>query len=359
VVHGADAHAWPEVYLGAALGWVSFEPTPARPVGQLSPEGVVGPAGRTVPPTGPATGPPTSVPTATSTPTTTPPTGSPTSKPSNATPTSGPAGSRGSRSATSAPATTDADGGWPAGAWTALGVALALLLGLLAVVALPVVLTGATLPTTRRRRRRAHEHPSLAVLDAYRTAQRALAPLGLAAPPTDSPVRQAENLVALAVQDGEAGGAGQAGQVGQPPATDATDAPMGVPGVGPTDVGRLASALEDGLLLARALEQVCFASVPATGEQASEAYRRATRLRRARAAGSPPSGSASSSGRTPVRERPRRSNANGRSSRSSSKRPGAASRTTASGPGRRPRSSARPRRNRPISRSASAASTST
>ena len=27
-VTGADAHVWPEVYLGAAAGWVSFEPTP-------------------------------------------------------------------------------------------------------------------------------------------------------------------------------------------------------------------------------------------------------------------------------------------------------------------------------------------
>ncbi len=28
-VTGADAHSWPEVYLGPAAGWVSFEPTPA------------------------------------------------------------------------------------------------------------------------------------------------------------------------------------------------------------------------------------------------------------------------------------------------------------------------------------------
>jgi transglutaminase-like putative cysteine protease len=28
-VTGADAHVWPEVYLGPALGWTSFEPTPA------------------------------------------------------------------------------------------------------------------------------------------------------------------------------------------------------------------------------------------------------------------------------------------------------------------------------------------
>jgi transglutaminase-like putative cysteine protease len=37
IVSGADAHAWPEVYLGAASGWVSFEPTPELPSGELSP----------------------------------------------------------------------------------------------------------------------------------------------------------------------------------------------------------------------------------------------------------------------------------------------------------------------------------
>jgi transglutaminase-like putative cysteine protease len=29
-VFGGDAHAWPEIYMGAQLGWVSFEPTPGR-----------------------------------------------------------------------------------------------------------------------------------------------------------------------------------------------------------------------------------------------------------------------------------------------------------------------------------------
>jgi len=58
-IRGDDAHAWPEVYLGPAAGWVSFEPTPQRLTGEVAPEGVVGPTGveTTVPP--PGTSPPT------------------------------------------------------------------------------------------------------------------------------------------------------------------------------------------------------------------------------------------------------------------------------------------------------------
>jgi transglutaminase-like putative cysteine protease len=44
-VRGEDAHAWPQVYLGPRAGWVSFEPTPQQPRGELAPEGVVGPSG--------------------------------------------------------------------------------------------------------------------------------------------------------------------------------------------------------------------------------------------------------------------------------------------------------------------------
>ena len=37
IVHGTDAHAWPEVYFGEELGWVRFEPTP-RPDSTIVPE---------------------------------------------------------------------------------------------------------------------------------------------------------------------------------------------------------------------------------------------------------------------------------------------------------------------------------
>ena len=48
-VTGADAHAWPEVYLGQQAGWVTFEPTPQQPRGDLAAEGVIGPSGVTQP----------------------------------------------------------------------------------------------------------------------------------------------------------------------------------------------------------------------------------------------------------------------------------------------------------------------
>jgi transglutaminase-like putative cysteine protease len=51
IVRGADAHEWPEVYLGAGSGWVSFEPTPQLPSGELSPPSVVGPTGIQLPTT--------------------------------------------------------------------------------------------------------------------------------------------------------------------------------------------------------------------------------------------------------------------------------------------------------------------
>jgi len=40
VVRGIDAHAWPQVLLGGS--WISFEPTPQLPSGELAPPGVVG-----------------------------------------------------------------------------------------------------------------------------------------------------------------------------------------------------------------------------------------------------------------------------------------------------------------------------
>ncbi len=43
VIRGSDAHAWPQVLIGAT--WVSFEPTPQLPSGELTPPGVLGPAG--------------------------------------------------------------------------------------------------------------------------------------------------------------------------------------------------------------------------------------------------------------------------------------------------------------------------
>src|SRR5665213_186029 len=61
VIRGSDAHAWPQVLIGAT--WLSFEPTPQLPSGELSPPGVLGPAGLgQANPTGHATQPPVSIP---------------------------------------------------------------------------------------------------------------------------------------------------------------------------------------------------------------------------------------------------------------------------------------------------------
>jgi transglutaminase-like putative cysteine protease len=61
VVRGSDAHAWPQVLVDG--NWVSFEPTPQLPSGELSPPGVLGPTGLGRPnPTGPGTFPNVSIP---------------------------------------------------------------------------------------------------------------------------------------------------------------------------------------------------------------------------------------------------------------------------------------------------------
>ncbi len=44
-ITGADAHAWPEVYLGGAIGWMSVEPAPVALAGSAIPLGVLGPGG--------------------------------------------------------------------------------------------------------------------------------------------------------------------------------------------------------------------------------------------------------------------------------------------------------------------------
>jgi transglutaminase-like putative cysteine protease len=61
VVRGGDAHAWPQVLIDG--NWVSFEPTPQLPSGELAPPGVLGPSGLGPPnPTGPGSLPPVSLP---------------------------------------------------------------------------------------------------------------------------------------------------------------------------------------------------------------------------------------------------------------------------------------------------------
>ncbi len=71
IVRGSDAHAWPQVLINGS--WVSFEPTPQLPSGELAPPGVLGPAGLGQPnPTGHGTPPSVSIPTVTAPPPTSP-----------------------------------------------------------------------------------------------------------------------------------------------------------------------------------------------------------------------------------------------------------------------------------------------
>ncbi len=125
-VKGDDAHAWPQVYLGPAAGWVSFEPTPQRLTGELAPEGVVGPTGiETVPP------PPAVTPSSTTPPSPTtaaPTTAAPaTAAPTTAAPTvtSSPKGATGSASS---PAGSSA--GVSGTEWALIGVAGAIVIAL-------------------------------------------------------------------------------------------------------------------------------------------------------------------------------------------------------------------------------------
>jgi len=73
VVRGRDAHAWPQVLINGS--WVSFEPTPQLPSGELSPPGVLGPSGlgQPNPPGQTTTRPPVSVPAVTAPAATSPP----------------------------------------------------------------------------------------------------------------------------------------------------------------------------------------------------------------------------------------------------------------------------------------------
>jgi transglutaminase-like putative cysteine protease len=175
VVSGADAHAWPEVYLGAASGWVSFEPTPELPSGELAPASVIGPTGISPPIIAPT---PTSTPTPRSIPisaTTTPP--QPTS---TVAPTTVP---------TIAPTTVVA----PAPTRTTTGddlsaVILSVVVGILVLVVIFAV--------WRRRRRRGAAIPRQRVLTAYLRVDRALADAGLPRPSWRAPTDHANALVA-------------------------------------------------------------------------------------------------------------------------------------------------------------------
>jgi transglutaminase-like putative cysteine protease len=151
-VRGKDAHEWPEVYLGAGAGWVSFEPTPQLPSGELTPPGVVGPTGITLPPSSTPTTAHTSVPP--TTPTTQPVPTSATTQPSS--------------SAASTP--TRSPVGHASSAWWLATTAV-------------VIVVAAGVAVRRVRRRRPASAPAVRVRRANERADRALARAAMVRPP--------------------------------------------------------------------------------------------------------------------------------------------------------------------------------
>jgi transglutaminase-like putative cysteine protease len=167
-VRGADAHEWPEVYLGATLGWVSFEPTPQLPSGELSPPSVVGPTGISLP----TSTPPTAV--------TVPPsiTVVPTSTPITATL---PGASGGATTSPTSSASTPAPWLW----WLIAAVGI--------VAAIVAVVSMAKLRRRRHRLRRASA--SERVLWSYQRAERELRRVGGGRPAWRPPPAHARGLL--------------------------------------------------------------------------------------------------------------------------------------------------------------------
>ncbi len=169
VVTGADAHAWPEVYLGPATGWTSFEPTPQLPGGATVPPSVR--TGGALPPgggIGPAVT--TTLPPATTTTVTPPSTAQP-------------------PSTTTAPAV---GGSRRAGTLASARTATPTILAVLTVLALVVVASG--LELARRRRHRRRRSPEERIRRSWTRAERALAGAGWTRPPGEPPTAFAERL---------------------------------------------------------------------------------------------------------------------------------------------------------------------
>jgi transglutaminase-like putative cysteine protease len=227
IVRGADAHEWPEVYLGAGFGWVSFEPTPELPSGELSPPSVVGPTGIQLPTTIPPAA--TSVPPALSTVPTAPPTTAPSAV------TRGPSSRR--STASSAPT-----------------------LWLLVASGAVVLVAGAVvLARWRRRERLRAATASQRVLWAYGRAERGLRRAGITRPAWRPPPAHARALLADALEARD---------------TWTPDALRVATG------DELVAALRDLLALAEVLERGAYGGRLPTPQDVSEADEAAGRVRR-------------------------------------------------------------------------------
>ena len=226
-VRGADAHAWPQVYLGPRAGWVSFEPTPQQPRGEVAPEGVVGPSGvNTTTPT-----------TAVGSQTTAPPPTAPLTVPSTA--------PIPSATNTGSPTATHGSGLGPVW-WTLIGVA--------AVIVLVFVLL---LIRRRRRWSPAGRTPEQLALLSQAEVDRALRRAGVERPLWQPMELFLEDL--------------------NPPETDWRDAEPATtwPGSYPTS-----SLIEDSITVAHAADTALFDPLGASDEKSRAAYQAALRIRK-------------------------------------------------------------------------------
>ena len=171
-VTGADAHTWPEVYLGSGIGWASVEPTPPSKISAIAPVGVLGLGPVTTPTTQPSSPPPivprstnprtTAVPPVTAV---TPPTSSPTER----------------------PVTTDRKRSEPI-LWIGLGVG-----------ALVLTVVGVAL-LARRRTRQIRREPYQTVVEAWSMCDRSLTRVGFSCPPNRTHIDHAARLRTAARQ---------------------------------------------------------------------------------------------------------------------------------------------------------------
>jgi transglutaminase-like putative cysteine protease len=229
-VRGADAHAWPQVYLGSRAGWVSFEPTPQQARGELTPEGVVGPSGVST------TTPTTAVGSQTTAPSPTAPLTVPTTVPIPSGPNN-----------TLSPTTMPTRGSGPGLLWWTLIAAAAVL-----VVALVLLLI------RRRRRwspagRTADELALLSQAEVDRAFRRA---------GVERPLWQPMELFLEALSQ-PLGDRSDAGLAAPPPASDGA-----------------ASLVEDGITVAHAADVALFDPLAASDERSHAAYEAALRMRK-------------------------------------------------------------------------------
>jgi transglutaminase-like putative cysteine protease len=225
-VRGADAHAWPQVYLGAVAGWVSFEPTPEQARGDVAPEGVVGLSGVSSP-----------VPTSPGSPTTAPPPTAPLTVPTTT-------GASGPASSNTGPLTSGS--GLGVVAWALTGAAAVL------VIALVVLLV--------RRRRRwspSGRTPAQLALLAQAEVERAFRHSGVERPLWQPMDRFFEDLRT------------------ESPDRSGTD-PAALSQVG----GRAASVIADGMTVAHTADAALFDPLDVSDESSRAAYQAALRVRK-------------------------------------------------------------------------------